>query len=175
MNVLVTAATQQGATYGIAERIGSTLTTRGLDATVAVPDEIDDISAYDGFVIGSALYMGHWLESATGFAHRFAPMLSERPVWLFSSGPVGDPRRKLVQKMTSDPIELPELLAVTKAREHRIFAGKLAGRDLRRSQRLSLLIFRGIEGDWRDWTAIQDWAGEIAGTLAAERTIATVP
>ena len=169
MNVLVTAASQQGATYGIAETIGRTLRARGLDATVAGPDEIVDVTAYDAFVVGSAIYAGHWLEPAAAFVRRFAATLAERPVWLFSSGPVGDPRRKLVQKMTADPVELPELLALTKAREHRILAGKLAGKGLPGPQRLSLLIFRGIEGDWRDWTAIEAWAGEIADTLAGER------
>lgn len=166
MNILVTAAGQQGATQGIAEAIGRTLRGRGLDTTVASPDEIVDVAAYDAFVIGSAVYVGHWLEPATAFVRRFGPTLAKRPVWLFSSGPVGDPGRKLVQKMTSDPVELPELLALTGAREHRILAGKLAGKGLPRPQRLSLLVFRGIEGDWRDWPAIECWAGEIADSLA---------
>jgi menaquinone-dependent protoporphyrinogen oxidase len=174
MNVLVTAASQQGGTYGIAEAMGRRLRARGIDTTVAAPDEIVGVAAYDAFVIGSAIYMGHWLEPARAFVHRIAPKLSDRPVWLFSSGPVGDPRRKLVQKMTADPVELPELLALTKAREHRIFAGKLAGDGLHGPQRLSLLVFRGIEGDWRDWTAIEGWANEIAGSLAGNRTAATV-
>jgi menaquinone-dependent protoporphyrinogen oxidase len=167
--VLVTAASQQGATREIAEAIGRRLGAQGLAATIATPDEIADVSHYDAFVIGSAIYMGHWLEPATAFVHRFAPTLSQRPVWLFSSGPVGDPSRKLVQKMTADPVELPELLALTKAREHRIHAGKLAGGALPGHQRLSLLIFRGIEGDWRDWTAIERWADEIAQSLPSER------
>ena len=165
MNVLVTAASQQGATRGIAEAIVRTLRARGLDATVAAPDEVADVTAYDAFVVGSAIYVGHWLEPATAFVQRFAPALSQRPVWLFSSGPVGDPRRKLVQKMTADPVELPQLLAWTQAREHRIFAGKLTGTGLSAPQRLALLVFRGVDGDWRDWATIEHWAGEIADSL----------
>jgi menaquinone-dependent protoporphyrinogen IX oxidase len=38
MNVLVTAASRQGATHGIAEAIGRALRARGLDTTVAAPD-----------------------------------------------------------------------------------------------------------------------------------------
>lgn len=101
---------------------------------------------------------------------RFAPALSQRPVWLFSSGPVGDPKRKLVQKMTADPRELPHLLALTNAREHRIFAGKLIGKGLRGPQLLSLLLFRGIEGDWRDWAEIGRFAAAIADALDATTT-----
>jgi menaquinone-dependent protoporphyrinogen oxidase len=174
MKVLVTAASQQGATSGIAEAIARALGGRGLDATVAAPDEIADVAAYDAFVIGSAIYMGHWLEPATAFVRRFSTPLTQRPVWLFSSGPVGDPRRKLVQKMTADPVELPELLALSKAREHRILAGKLTAEGLRSRQRLSLLIFGGLEGDWRDWTAIERWGDEIATSLAADRTATPV-
>ena len=67
MNILVTAASQQGATQGIAEAIGRTLRGRGLDTTVAQADEVVDVAAYDAFVIGSAVYVGHWLEPATEF------------------------------------------------------------------------------------------------------------
>lgn len=177
MNVLVTAASQQGATREIAEAIGRTLRARGLDATVAAPDEIHAPDTFDAFVVGSAIYMGHWLPSATEFVHRFASTLSRRPVWLFSSGPVGDPRRKLVQKMTADPLELPQLQALTGAREHRILAGKLVGKSLRGPQRLSLVVFRGFAGDWRDWTEIGRYATAIADTLAptTQSDAATAP
>ena len=174
MNVLVTAASRQGSTRGIAEAIARRLRTRGLETTVGAPEDIVDAEAYDAFVIGSAIYEGHWLGPATSFVDRFAPTLSQRPVWLFSSGPVGDPRRKLVQKMTANPSELPQLLALTGAREHRILAGKLTGDGLRRTQRLSLLIFRGIEGDWRDWPEIGHWADQIADELTGVQVDGTV-
>jgi menaquinone-dependent protoporphyrinogen oxidase len=167
MNVLVTAASQQGATYEIAEAIGRVLRERGFETTVSRPEQVDDATAYDAVVLGSAIYSGHWLEPAKDFARRFAHELTQRPVWLFSSGPVGDPRRKLVQKMTADPLELPTVLAQTHAREHRILAGKLAGGQLGRTQRLSLLLFRGFQGDWRDWTELERYARAIADTLDA--------
>jgi menaquinone-dependent protoporphyrinogen oxidase len=165
MTVLVTAASEQGATYGIAEAIGRTIEAHGIDATLARPDEILDPEEFEAFVIGSAIYTGHWREPATRFVRRFAQTLSERPVWLFSSGPVGDPRRKLVQKMAADPAELPELLTLTNAREHRMFAGKLVGQELSGARQLSLVVFRGLQGDWRDWRAVESWAGEIAVAL----------
>lgn len=175
MTVLVTAASQQGATRGIAEAIARTLRARGIDVTVADPDEVHDVSGYDAFVIGSAVYTGQWLEPATEFIRRFAPTLLARPVWLFSSGPVGDPSRRLVQKMATDPAELPWMLELTGAREHRIFAGKLSRRGLRRPQRVALSVFRGFEGDWRVWSMIEDWAGEIADSLTREPIEAVTP
>jgi len=165
MNVLVTAASRQGATYEIAGAIGRVLRERGFDSTCSRPEEVDDVADYDAVVLGSAIYTGHWLEPANDFARRFARELAQRPVWLFSSGPVGDPRRALVQKMTADPVELPTVLAQTHAHEHRILAGKLIGDRLGRTQRVSLLLFRGFQGDWRDWAEIERYAGEIADAL----------
>jgi menaquinone-dependent protoporphyrinogen oxidase len=167
MNVLVTAASKEGSTTEIAEAIAQTLGGRGLETTVSSPERVRDVRGYDAFVIGSAVYMGHWLEPAIDLVRRLAPAVSERPVWLFSSGPVGDPTRTLVQRMGADPVELPALLAQTKAREHRMFAGKLVkGKEhLSRAQRISLSIFRGFEGDFRDWTEIDRWASQIADAL----------
>jgi menaquinone-dependent protoporphyrinogen oxidase len=165
MNVLVTAASKEGSTTEIAEAIARTLRRRGLDATVSPPQRVGDACGYDAFVIGSAVYMGRWLEPSSDLVRRLGRAVSDRPVWLFSSGPVGDPSRKLVQQMGADPAELPALLAQTKAREHRMFAGKLVKEHVSRAQRLSLSIFRGFEGDFRDWADIDRWASQIADAL----------
>jgi menaquinone-dependent protoporphyrinogen oxidase len=168
--ILVTAASKQGATGEIAAAIGAALCKRGLDATVRAPEHVEDVRGYDAFVIGSAVYMGHWLEPARDLVQRFGVAIAERPVWLFSSGPVGDPARKLVQQMGADPVELPELLVQTQARDHRIFAGKLVKEHVGRAQRLSLAIFRGFEGDFRNWAEIDQWAAQIADALVAPDT-----
>nr|WP_245234741.1 flavodoxin domain-containing protein [Streptomyces flavochromogenes] len=47
-----------------------------------------DLSGYDGVVLGGALYAGHWTGKARRCARRNAEELRQRPVWLFSSGPV---------------------------------------------------------------------------------------
>ncbi len=43
MNVLVTAASRQGATFGIAAAIGRELKARGLEVTVGAPGEVADV------------------------------------------------------------------------------------------------------------------------------------
>jgi menaquinone-dependent protoporphyrinogen oxidase len=169
MTVLVAAASKQGATREIAEAIAEALSKRGLEVIVEAPDSVGDVRGYDAFVIGSAVYMGHWLEPATDLVGRLGAAMSDHPVWLFSSGPVGDPTRKLVQRMGADPVELPELLAQTKAREHRMFAGKLVEEHVGRARRISLAFFRGFAGDFRDWTEIERWASQIADTLVGRR------
>jgi menaquinone-dependent protoporphyrinogen oxidase len=84
---------------------------------------VNDIADYDAVVLGSAVYTGHWLKLAIEFARRFSDALIARPVWLFSSGPVGDPARKLVQKMAADPVDLQTLRQLTHASDHKMFAG----------------------------------------------------
>jgi menaquinone-dependent protoporphyrinogen oxidase len=165
MNVLVTAATRTGATLEIAEAIAGVLRAQGLHVTVAGPSAVDDVQGYDAVVVGSAVYGGHWLEPATSFVSRFEDALAQRPVWLFSSGPVGDPTRAIVRLMVSDPVELADLLERTKARGHELFAGKLASQSAPLGRRLALRLFRGLDGDWRDWPAIEGWAGTIATEL----------
>ena len=120
MRVLVTAATKHGATREIAQVIGDALRDKGLDPTVIEPEQVDTVDDYDAVVLGSAVYAGHWLKPARQLVDRCGRALSARPVWLFSSGPIGDP-----PKPDEDPADVAEILAATGARGHRLFAGKL--------------------------------------------------
>ena len=49
-----------------------------------------DLAGYDAFVLGSAAYIGHWRKEAIELARRLEQERGERPVWLFSSGPLGE-------------------------------------------------------------------------------------
>jgi menaquinone-dependent protoporphyrinogen oxidase len=165
LKVLVTAASQGGSTAEIARAIAGTLTRCGLRVTVLAPAEVISVAGYDAVILGSAVYTGHWLDPAKDLVNRCRDGLASRPVWLFSSGPVGDPSRKLTQAMDQDPADLLAILTATRARGHRRFAGKLDPTTLRPLQRASLLVFRGLKGDFRDWPAIEQWARDIAHDL----------
>src|SRR5450759_1114247 len=169
MIVLVTAASKHGATGEIAAAIGRTLEQRGLTVDVMAPEEVSSVGGYDAVVLGSAIYAGHWLAAATELVERCSAELAGRPVWLFSSGAVGDPSRKLVQKMRADPVDLPEIQHATHAREHRLFAGRLEKKGLSRSERAVLAMMRSLEGDFRDWAEIEAWSQQIAAALLQAR------
>ena len=160
MRVLVTAATRHGATAEIAAAIGEVLAGRGLDATVAAPEQVKGVDGYDAVVLGSAVYAGHWLKPARELVGRFGTVLADRPVWLFSSGPVGDP-----PKPEEDPVDVTEILTATGARDHRVFAGRLVRRQLSFPERAIVSALRVPEGDFRDWPEIRQWADEIAEAL----------
>jgi menaquinone-dependent protoporphyrinogen oxidase len=164
MNVLVTAASKYGATGEIAAAIGEVLTDHGLDATVLPCEQVDGVDGYDAVVLGSAVYAGHWLKAARALVARAGGALAGRPVWLFSSGPIGDP-----PKPEEDPVDVADILAVIRAREHRLFAGKLVRRQLSFGDKAIAVALRVPDGDFRDWAAIKGWAAQIAATLQPGR------
>ena len=184
ISILVAYSSKHGATREIAERIAENLREAGQDADARPVREAGDLGDYEGFVLGSAVYMGHWLKDATGFVRSNQDLLAQRPVWLFSSGPLGTEATdaKGVDLHTAaEPRELSEFQEVIHPREHRVFFGVLdpgrlsfAERSLRK-----LPAARSIlpEGDFRDWDEIQEWTYGIAQemTLAQEMSQLDAP
>ena len=160
MKVLVSAASKHGATAGIADAIGSTLMTRGFEVTVKEPGHVEEVHTFDAIVVGSAVYAGHWMKPAIELTERFAERFPGKPVWLFSSGPLGDP-----PKPTEDPVDVADVMKVTGARDHRVFAGKLDKAMLSFPERAIVGALRAPYGDFRDWDEIRSWAEEIAESL----------
>lgn len=161
MKVLVAVASKHGATAGMATAIGDQLVARGCDVEVTEdPEEVRDLDGYDAVILGSAVYAGRWMASAREFASRLREELERRPVWLFSSGPVGDP-----PKPEEDPADAPELVALTGARGHRTFAGALDRSQLNLGERAIVAALRVPNRDDRDWAAITAWADAIASEL----------
>ncbi len=165
MKVLVTAASKHGASLEIAERIRSELEEGGIEAVVADPGDIDSLDGIGAVVLGSAVYAGHWLSPAKDFVDRFDAALTAMPVWIFSSGPIGDP-----PKPDEDPVDVAEIQRRTAAVEHRLFAGKLDKSKLGFAERAIVAALRAPVGDFRDWDEITAWAGGIASALVASDT-----
>lgn len=162
MTVLVSAASRHGATFAIAERIAQGLNERGVPAEAHSIDDVDGLEGYDAVVLGSGIYAGHWLEPAKRFIDRHGDGLRSRPVWLFSSGPVGDP-----PKPAGDPPDAAALRETTMAREHRVFAGALDRDQLSFAERAITRVVGAAPGDFRPWIEIDAWAASIAAALSA--------
>jgi menaquinone-dependent protoporphyrinogen oxidase len=162
MRVLVTAASKHGATAEIADALGKGLAARGLDVVVADPATITNLEGYDAAVVGSAVYAGRWLEPAKDLIDRLEDLFRARAVWLFSSGPVGNPLKPL-----EDPADAAPIAERVGARGHRVFAAKLDSAKLGFVERAMVKVFRVEDGDFRDWNDIDAWASEIADSLRA--------
>ena len=163
MKVLISAASKYGATSEIAQAIADVLAAKGLEVTVVPPAQAGPIEQFDAAVLGSAVYMGRWMKPARELAQRQAAALAARPVWLFSSGPVGEP-----PKPADNPVDVSTILQSTKARDHQIFTGKLVKKKhLSFPHRAVAAATRVQEGDFRNWDDIRAWAASIADTLLA--------
>lgn len=160
--ILVSVASKHGSTTQIGEVIGSTLQDKGFAVDIVPPGAVDSLADYDAVILGSAVYMGRWRVPARDFAIRFRDELAKRPVWLFSSGPVGDPSSKLSRSLDPEPAEIATIRHDIGPRDHHVFAGKLDPH----ARSLTRLLFRGVSGDFRDWDEVTRWAAGIAEQLA---------
>ncbi len=170
MSILVAYASKHGATQQIAERIAETLRTAGQQAEARPIKAAGNLADYDAFVIGSAVYFGSWQKEATAFVRQNRAVLAGRPVWLFSSGPLGTATTDAQGRDVRDaavPKEIAELKEAIKPRDHHVFFGALDRGRLGLVDRLvaSLPAFPGAEGDFRDWGDVEGWARGIARVL----------
>ncbi len=185
MTVLVAYASKYGATRGIADRIADTLRQMGKAVEVKPVGAVGDIGGYEAFVIGSAVYSGSWMPEATEFVRSHSATLAVRPVWLFSSGPLGAKVREAEGQQRDEgevlgqikvfgskrtihwplPKEVIEFRGSIGPREHEMFFGALDHKNLPFAERIAIKAVGGMEGDFRDWRAIEAWAETIARQL----------
>ena len=64
MKVLVSVASRHGASFEIAEEISATLAASGFATAVLPPDAVTSLEGYDAVILGSSVYLGHWMDSA---------------------------------------------------------------------------------------------------------------
>jgi menaquinone-dependent protoporphyrinogen oxidase len=162
MNVLVTVASKHGATSEIADAIGRGLAAAGIGAVVLPPARVTSLDRYDAVILGSAVYAGRWLDDARRFVERQHEALARLPVWLFSSGPIGQPL-----KPVDDSVDIAALRELTGARGHRTFPGKLDKSQLGLGERAIVRVVGAEEGDYRPWPEIDAWVAEIVRSLQA--------
>ena len=161
MTVLVTAASRHGSTAEIAQALADGLARRGVAVEVRDPRDVPDGAGHDAVVLGSAVYAGRWCRDARALAARLAASPSPPPVWLFSSGPVGDPPRPV-----EDPPDAAVVTALTSAVAHRTLSGRLDRRRLGPLERAVVRVVRAVDGDVRDWGAVDAYAAEIAAAVS---------
>lgn len=161
MKILVAVASRHGATRGIAQAISEVLDTEGFEVTLADVDGVEDITEYEAVILGSAVYAGHWMRSAKRFIREHGDQIALRPVWIFSSGPLGDPP----QPNDKDSVEIRAIAERILPQEHRIFAGKLDPSELHFTERALMRAVHAPAGDFRNWDEVRAWARGIAALL----------
>lgn len=160
MRVLVIVASKHGSTAEIATALGEGLAGRGVTAVVNDVADVSELAGYDAMLLGSAVYAGRWMKSIRELVELRHEEFLGRPVWLFSSGPVGEPLRP-----AEDPVDVATIVAAIGARGHRVFPGKLDKSKLSLAEKALVMSLRVPDGDFRNWDEVAAWAGEIADAL----------
>jgi menaquinone-dependent protoporphyrinogen oxidase len=174
--VLVVAASRHGATAEIADALARALAdcpagrAAGLSAVAVPVQQRPDPAPFDAVVLGSAVYAGRWLDPARRYAAGYAGVLRTRPVWLFSSGPIGEPPFP-----ADEPHDAAPLATITGARAHRVFPGRLDKSRLDVGERAMVTAMRAPLGDFRNWDEITAWAADIAAAVTGLSVTAGVP
>ncbi len=173
MNVIIVVGSKHGSTLSIAEAVGDELRNAGLDVSivdVAQTDAPISWRDFDAAVIGSAVYIGRWMKDARTFLDANRESLRHMPLWLFSSGPLGDGSEK-----SDDLAEVRAFADDVHARDHRVFAGNLDKANLSFAERATVRVVHAPYGDARHWSEIRSWAQTIATELTAPVGSTTTP
>ncbi|HSS96135.1 MAG TPA: flavodoxin domain-containing protein [Terriglobales bacterium] len=170
MKVLIAYASGHGSTGEVAQFIADVLKEHDIDVTVQLADQIQSLSGYDAFVVGSPIYGGMWLTEVSQFLEKFKAELSAKPTHLWIM---------CIRVLESDGLEhaLKEYVHQTTLNEIGIhdvgvFAGKLDLSTIDWNERWTLAArydgdaLPGTRNDdYRDWDAIRTWAKNIREEL----------
>jgi menaquinone-dependent protoporphyrinogen oxidase len=170
MKMLIAVSSKHGSTREIAESIGETIRESGIEVVVVAAEGVESVGSYDAVIVGSSLHMGRWMGPARDLVTSSADALKRRPVWLFSSGPLG---RDIVDP--ADAAQGDKLQELVAARGHRVFPGKADKDQLGFVERRIVSMVKSPWGDHRDWPVIHEWAASIARELAGVPAAATPP
>jgi menaquinone-dependent protoporphyrinogen oxidase len=158
--VLVAYASKYGSTGGVADAIGKELCSKDVAADVVLIKNANNISSYQGVIIGSPIYIGKWMSEAVDFVKENRDILRRVPVVYFLVGMTlaRHPEKRAEALSYMDPIlkAVPEIKPV----DIGTFAGALGYNNLSWINKKILKSKGSPEGDFRDWNAIRAWARE---------------
>ncbi|WP_328437180.1 flavodoxin domain-containing protein [Streptomyces sp. NBC_00444] len=161
-SVLVVYGTTNGSTAQIAEAIADVLRKDGLTVEAQPARSAANVASYDAVVVGGGLYAGRWQKDARRFIRHHRRPLTERPLWLFSSGPLDASASE--RDITPVP-GVKKAMAALDAKEHITFGGCLE--EGAEGWVARMILSKGKGGDFRDFTAIEAWAARIGAELTS--------
>lgn len=160
MRVLVSVASRHGATREIGAEVAEVLREAGHDVDETEPEDVERVFGYDAVVLGSAVYVGRLAISLRQLVERQGAHLRSMPVWLFWSGPVGDPP---LPPTVPDDVDVVARHAGVE--DPRCFVGRLDRASLDLSERALVALTHAQQGDFRDFDDVREWARSIASYL----------
>lgn len=159
--VLIAYATRAGSTFEVAQRIGEILREFEHSVDLMNVKEVRSIDNYDFVVIGSAVRMFKLLPETIRFASKFQNSLKNTKTAYFlvclTVKEKTDENIKRAMEYLNTLIQAKEPIKIG------LFAGVMNYEKLSSIFRFMFKRGNGIpEGDFRNWTEIEDWAKELA-------------
>jgi menaquinone-dependent protoporphyrinogen oxidase len=199
--ILVTYATMAGSTAEVAQAVGEEVARSGLQVDVLPLEQVKDLAAYDGVVIGGPMIMG-WHRAALGFLKRNRKAFQRIPLAVFvtamsltSTGEtsVGGVPVTVDENLPKPPKKegslnfreryarlsnylQPVLSAIrpSKPASIGVFGGRLEyGRLKWWAVLFVMLIIQAPAGERRNWPAIRAWAAGLPAALQLPATPAS--
>ena len=164
--VLVAYGSKHGATAEIAQAIADEVRRRGHEVDCVDAGAVRGGAAYDGVILGSAVYMRRWRREARRLLRRHGPQLAEKPFWVFSSGP-GEQEDEAKAAEWAEPRRTMAAVERRGAREHVVFGGRVPREPRNFIERAMLKNTPPDFADLRDWSDIRAWAAKIAAEITA--------
>ena len=159
-SVLLAYATRFGSTQEVAETVAASLRAAGLNVDLQLMSQVESLDQYEAVVLGAALYNTKWHAEAHRFLAQHQKALTQRPVAIFTLGPLSsgavamrNSRRQLDKELAKYPWLKPVAVEV--------FAGKYDPR----SPGLGFFERRVPASDHRNWDAIRAWANALPAQL----------
>lgn len=157
--ILIAYASKAGSTAEIAAKIGESLSNQGQAVDVLPVAKVKDLSQYSSVVLGSAIRIGQILPEAMKFLQANQAALAQKKFSAFivclTLKDDTEENRQTVNAYL-DPVR-----ALVKPSSEGLFAGVLNTGKLPLFERLMIRVMKAPEGDYRDWGAIQSWAGSL--------------
>jgi menaquinone-dependent protoporphyrinogen oxidase len=165
-SILLAYATRFGSTQEVAEAITATLREAGIEVELQAMQDVESLDGYDAIVLGAALYNTRWHQAAHQFLTKHKESLMQRPVAIFTLGPLNtsdaakrNSRRQLDKELGKYAWLKPVALEV--------FAGKYDPSKPGMGFFERLLPAR----DYRDWEAMRAWANALPTQLEQAETL----
>jgi menaquinone-dependent protoporphyrinogen oxidase len=155
--MLVAYGSKHGSTEKVAEAITEDLKHAGRDVELRRAADVEDLTRYDGVVLGGSLYFGRWHRDAVRFLSKHRRELSELPVTVFALGPQSAEPQDLAKSRAQLDKALQKVPEV-EPRSIAVFGGVIDPAKLR------FPLNRMPASDARDWNAIEAWTDEIRRT-----------
>ena len=165
--VLVAYASKHGATREIAAAIAAELREAGCIVDCRETHDAARPEGYDAVVLGSATYVKRWRREARHFLHQHHDALAQQPLWLFSSGPVGE--------QEPDPAWIEPQLVLDAAqqlgaRDHIVFGGRVPDQPGNFVERSMARHTPAEVADRRDWDEIAAQYRAALGDITSPET-----